>query len=247
MNEFNWTCPYCQRDQTVSHHKFHASVHDILVGENPHGRVGILVKGIGCSNPNCKKITITAEIFEAKFPDTNYGIKFGHGITNHKLWPESSHKIQPNYIPQVIVQDYIEACRIRDLSPKASATLSRRCIQGIIRDFCKISSRTLYSEIDTLKEQVTNNNAPSGVTLETVDAMDHVRAIGNIGAHMEKDINVIIDVDAGEAQALIELIELLFEEWYVALNSRQAKLAKVQKIGAAKAEIKKLAEVKSQP
>ena len=105
----------------------------------------------------------------------------------------------------------------------------------------------MYSEIDTLKEQVTNNNAPSGVTLETVDAMDHVRAIGNIGAHMEKDINVIIDVDAGEAQALIELIELLFEEWYVALNSRQAKLAKVQKIGAAKAEIKKLAEVKSQP
>lgn len=37
-----------------------------------------------------------------------------------------------------------------------------------------------------------------------------VREIGNIGAHMEADINVIIDVDPDEAQILIDLVELLF-------------------------------------
>ena len=161
-------------------------------------------------------------------------------MTKHKLWPESSHKAQPDYISPVIVQDYIEACRIRDLSPKASATLARRCIQGNIRDFCKISKNRLIDEIDTLRTQVNDSKAPSGVTIESVDAIDHVRKIGNIGAHMEKDIDVIVDVDPDEAQALIELIELLFEEWYVARNARQARLAKVQKIGAAKAELKKL-------
>ena len=36
-----------------------------------------------------------------------------------------------------------------------------------------------------------------------------VRKVGNIGAHMEKDINVIVDVDPDEAQHLIGLITFL--------------------------------------
>ena len=53
--------------------------------------------------------------------------------------PESDAKPQPEFIPEAIRQDYREACRIRDLSPKASATLARRCLQGMIRDFCAIT------------------------------------------------------------------------------------------------------------
>ena len=41
---------------------------------------------------------------------------------------------------------------------------------------------------------------------------------------MEKDVNLIIDVDPIEAQKLIELIELLFEEWYVQRESRRQKI-----------------------
>jgi hypothetical protein len=51
---------------------------------------------------------------------------------------------------------------------------------------------------------------------------------------MEKDINLIVDVDPGEAQALIELIELLFAEWYVARHSRTERLNKVKQIAAEK-------------
>jgi hypothetical protein len=40
--------------------------------------------------------------------------------------------------------------------------------------------------------------------------------LGNIGAHMEADVNVIVDVEAGEAKLLIGLIETLVDEWYVA-------------------------------
>ena len=41
-------------------------------------------------------------------------------------------------------------------------------------------------------------------------AIDSVRKIGNIGTHMESDINVniIIDIDSGEAKHLLKLIEL---------------------------------------
>ena len=42
---------------------------------------------------------------------------------------------------------------------------------------------------------------------------------------MEKDIDLIVEVDPDEAQKLIELAELLFEEWYVAQHTRTERLA----------------------
>jgi Domain of unknown function (DUF4145) len=138
------------------------------------------------------------------------------------------------------VQDYIEASRIRDLSPKASATLARRCIQGMIRDFCKTSKNRLIDEIKELSKRLEEETVPAGVNSESVEAIDHVRSIGNIGAHMEKDIGVIVDVDPGEAQTLLDLIEMLFEEWYVARNNRQEKLAKLKLIADEKASAKKI-------
>ena len=79
--------------------------------------------------------------------------------------------------------------------------------------------------------------APAGVQADTVDAIDHVRQIGNIGAHMEADINVIVDVDPEEAQVLIELAELLFDEWYVAREQRTQRLVKLGAIAADKKQL----------
>jgi len=45
-----------------------------------------------------------------------------------------------------------------------------------------------------------------------------------IGAHMEKDIDVIVDVDPEEAQRLIWLIELLVKDWYITRHQRQESL-----------------------
>jgi hypothetical protein len=161
------------------------------------------------------------------------------GSEKWKLRPASFRKPQPASVPKVLADDYYEACAIRDLSPKASATLSRRCIQGMIRDFCGITKNRLIDEIVALEKLSDEGSAPKGVEPETVDAIDHVRKIGNIGAHMEKDINVIVDVDPGEAEALTDLIELLFDEWYVARDKREAKLKKIQQISTLKEEAKK--------
>ena len=76
--------------------------------------------------------------------------------------------------------------------------------------------------------------APPGVTPESVEAIDKVREIGNIGAHMEKDVDLIVDIEPGEAQILIELIEMLFEEWYVARHIRQERLARVAAVSVEK-------------
>jgi hypothetical protein len=164
----------------------------------------------------------------------NAPMALGDVFQEWQLLPESSAKHLPTYVPEPLRHDYTEACLIRDLSPKASATMARRCLQGMIRDFCKISRPRLVDEIKTLRNDIDAGKAPAGVQADTMDAIDHVRSIGNIGAHMEADINVIVDVDPDEAQKLIELLELLFDEWYVARNTRQERLKAIGLVAAAK-------------
>jgi hypothetical protein len=54
---------------------------------------------------------------------------------------------------------------------------------------------------------------------------------------MEAEINLIVDVDPYEAQKLIELIELLFDEWYIARERRRQRLADLGVIAAGKKAI----------
>ncbi|HXC44108.1 MAG TPA: DUF4145 domain-containing protein [Candidatus Dormibacteraeota bacterium] len=122
---------------------------------------------------------------------------------------------------------------IRDLSPKASATLSRRCLQGIIRGFWGVSKARLVDEIEAIKDKTDPL---------TWNAIDAVRKIGNIGAHMEKDINIIVDVDPDEAQLLIELIEILVKEWYIAKHQREESLNAIIKVRDAKDTAKGVAK-----
>tara|TARA_R100000900_G_scaffold13099_1_gene11381 strand:+ start:172324 stop:172506 length:183 start_codon:yes stop_codon:yes gene_type:complete len=53
---------------------------------------------------------------------------------------------------------------------------------------------------------------------------------------MEKDINLIVDVDPNEAELLINLIETLFQDWYVNREERKKRLEAIVDMGAEKAE-----------
>ncbi|WP_232495577.1 DUF4145 domain-containing protein [Novosphingobium kaempferiae] len=191
---------------------------------------------VACANPSCRQITLTLALHGFMYVN-----KIGRQrkYRSLRLIPNSASKPQPEFIPYALREDYEEACSIRDLSPKASATLVRRCLQGMIRDFCGIKDKkTLFDEIQSLKDMVRKGNAPSGVTEESIEAIDQVRSIGNIGAHMEKDIDLIVDVDPMEAQLLIELVEMLFEEWYVARHERKERLQRIREISEQKKEAK---------
>lgn len=144
-----------------------------------------------------------------------------------RLIPASAARVLPDYIPQVIRKDYEEACAILAASPKSAATLARRALQGMIRDFWGVTAGTLYNEIEQLKGKVQQ---------EDWEAIDATRKVGNIGAHMQEDINVIVEVDEGEAAKLIGLIEILVDDWYVHRHDRQEHLASVVDIAEDKAE-----------
>jgi len=129
-------------------------------------------------------------------------------------YPQINFFEVPDYVPQAIRDDYYEACAIVDLSPKASATLSRRCLQGMIQDFWGIKGGTLNSQIAELHKQ-------QKIEPAQIEAIDILRRAGNVGAHMERDVNIIVDIDLGEAEKLINLLRLLVKEWYVARHDRE--------------------------
>lgn len=161
--------------------------------------------------PSCGNVSFIAE-----------GLDNLRGI-NIPLYPISLAKQFPDYVPKAIRKDYEEAYSILTLSPKASATLSRRCLQGMIRDFWKIDIKSgkLYDEINAIQDKV------SPAQRKAIDAL---RSLGNIGAHMEKDVNEIVEIDDGEAEKLIKLIELLIEKWYIARHDEEELLSEIVEI-----------------
>jgi hypothetical protein len=246
----NWSCPFCNRAQTVTQGQSCSKKVVLPLADHKFENIGVSLAAYACANPDCREVTLAAILISGPVSSGNYEPYFTGKttvISSHRLRPESQSKPQPDYIPQPLREDYEEACRIRDLSPKASATLSRRCLQGMIREFCGISKNRLIDEITELRKRLDSGNAPQGVTAESVDAIDYVRSVGNIGAHMEKDIDLIVPVDANEAQALIELIELLFDEWYIARHKRQQRLANVKAVADQKAALKAVPKAEPSP
>lgn len=143
------------------------------------------------------------------------------GKTVH-IFPESTAIQFPEYVPPAIREDYEEACSIVTKSPKASATLARRCLQGMIRDFWNIHEKNLNAEITSLQPHI-----PAAQW----NAIDAVRRVGNIGAHMEHDVNLIVDVSPDEARTLLSLIELLVDKWYIDRHDSELLYEKVTAIG----------------
>lgn len=193
----SFTCPYCNKTMSLHNETYaerYCSFHSSN-GKSGNSYEESAVSVIFMKCPSCKGYSICT-------------LGIGESVKGHssRLMPSSLARQFPDYIPGCIRTDYEEAYAISDLSPKASATLSRRCLQGMIRDFWGISKSRLIDEIDALQ---------SKIPAAQWRVIDGVRRIGNIGAHMEKDINSIVDIEPDEAQKLLKLIEHLLEQWYI--------------------------------
>ena len=68
------------------------------------------------------------------------------------------------------------------------------------------------------------------------DAITAVRQIGNIGAHMDQDTNLIIDVEPKEARQLIHLTEALVRMWYIQRHEEEELMRSVTSTAEQKKE-----------
>lgn len=223
---FNWVCPFCDHAGVILEPSYQEWTERVNL-ENVGSEFIVKNEVIACPNPDCGQWTLKVIHFKVVYGMTTH---WEH-VREWQLAPPSKAKIFPDYVPAQFRQDYEEAASILYLSPKASATLSRRCLQGMIRDFWEVSKPNLFKEIDAIRDKV------DPITWKAIDA---VRNVGNIGAHMEKDVNVIIDVEPGEAEQLILLIETLIKEWYVHRYERQKQMEGVVALAKQKKAAKTL-------
>lgn len=127
-----------------------------------------------------------------------------HGVNRGPIPPE---------VPPQIASDYREACSVLPVSPKASAALARRCLQNVLRTN-GYKDRDLAKEI----EQVLNESEASKAIPQSLrTTIDGIRNFGNFSAHPVTDITTlqIIDVDPHEAEWCLEILEEMFEHFYV--------------------------------
>ena len=116
-------------------------------------------------------------------------------------------------VPEQLKADYQEAYQVLPVSPKASAALSRRALQAILVDQGYVG-RNLSKQIDAVLNDTKSDKAlPTGI-LRTVDA---IRLFGNFSAHPITDITSlqIIDVEPEEAEWCLQIVERLFDHYYV--------------------------------
>jgi hypothetical protein len=221
---FLWTCPVCGRGATVTEAN---RDHDFvpLRTENTDGPRAAVSVFIVCPNPECRRYSLYVLLCEAVPTNTYKGAtqiyELATGLEPLHSWqlvPASAAKTFPDYVPAPIREDYTQASLIQEISPKASATLARRCLQGMIRDFYGIKKARLKDEIEAIQDRV------DPLTWQAIDA---VRSVGNIGAHMEKDINVIVEVEPGEAAMLVGLVERLIQDWYVVHHEKEEHLNEI--------------------
>lgn len=116
----------------------------------------------------------------------------------------------PSEVPDDIAEDYLESCLVLADSPKASAALSRRCLQNLLRNAANVTPGNLAFEI----QQVLDSRA---LPTPLADSIDAIRNIGNFAAHPLKSQQSgdILPVNEGEAEWNLDVLEMLFDFYYV--------------------------------
>jgi len=113
--------------------------------------------------------------------------------------------------------DFHQASAVLPESPKASAALSRRMLQDILREKAGVKPSNLYQEIQAA---IDSGSVPAWLS----ENLDTVRTVGNIAAHTTKSEHTgeVVEVEPGEAEFLLDVLEGAFDFWFVQPARAQA-------------------------
>jgi hypothetical protein len=163
--------------------------------------------------PACKKLTIEIEEHNGE-----------RRLQTFWVYPTNIfRKPTPQEVPTDIKNDYEEACKVLPISEKASAALSRRCLQAILRGK-GYAQKDLANQIDALLNETVPAKVIPSALRETVDA---IRNFGNFSAHPVTDQTTlqVIEVEPGEAEWCLDILEDMFDHYYVKPEQAKARKA----------------------
>lgn len=125
----------------------------------------------------------------------------------------------PAQVPQEFAANHLEAALILAQSPKASAALSRRCIEDVLAAMCATERGNLARAI---QQAIDSGRFPPFVT----KSLEAVKSVGNFPAHPLKSERAgeIVPVERGEAELNLDVLECLFDFLFVQPDLMQRKL-----------------------
>lgn len=163
--------------------------------------------------------------------ESDYGSGInGKGTKQWLVFPKvGSRPSAPAEVPIDIANDYNEATLVISDSPAASAALSRRCLQHLLLERGITKSDNLSKAID--------DALGSGLPTHVAENLDAIRNVGNFAAHPQKSLHSgeVLPVESHEAEWNLEVLEMLFDFYYVqpALSRarREALNKKLEEVG----------------
>lgn len=194
-------CPHCQV-------AFHFNRQGPPVGQDVDGYWVF----IHDTCPTCNRMVIYLDRYEGDIrnPTSHESILVRPRI--------ASRPPAPKEVPDDFAQDYNEACLVLADSPKASAALSRRCLQNVLREKAGTTERDLAKQIQSVLD---SEKLPTYLA----DDLDAVRNIGNFAAHPVKSqtTGAVLPVEPGEAEWNLDVVEALFDFYFVGAARAQAR------------------------
>ena len=126
-------------------------------------------------------------------------------------------------VPYNLREDFLEARNVLLISPKASATLSRRILQTDLADQ-GYGNRDLAKQIDAVLTESDPTKILPNYLRPVIDA---VRNFGNLSPHPVTDTTTlqIIDVEPEEAEFCLKIVEDLFDHYYIRPSVNAKKIA----------------------
>ncbi len=202
-------CPHCLQT-------FHEIWNDHYLGrgttdkENPYARKTWVIRKCDCTE--CGRTIMSLRTYDGSLSESEFRDGLAATVTDDQfVVPKSMpRKPLPREIPDEFAEDYREASLVLADSPKASAALSRRCLQHFLQEKMGAKSSELAAQIEHV---LTTGGLPSHLA----EAIDAVRRVGNFAAHpiKSKHTGEVIDVEPGEAEWLLDTLESLFDFYFI--------------------------------
>ena len=191
-----------------------ASLNHALIALGQDGGVNLNLRKDVC--PNCGRIelSLSGDMADGGWADPVY--------PSRSIYPIP---MVPAEVPVEFAQDYLEAWHILGDSPRASAALSRLCLERILVEVSGVpgvAGKNLKSDIEKV---VRSNTLPTSIS----ELLDAPRLLGNLALHVKKSAETgsVVSVEAGEAEFCLEIIGLLFDHYFVTTNMNKLRLQRL--------------------
>ena len=213
-------CPHCScfyhyEDDEDPDSTTVASLEHALVAIGQDGDFNLHLRKDVC--PNCGRVQLG---LTGRMPD-------GGGWID-PLYPNRSiYPIPrvPAEVPHEFAEDYVEAWNILGDSPRASAALSRLCLERILAEKSGVPGVPGKNLKQDIEKVVQSNSLPTSISR----LLDAPRLLGNLAVHDNRspETGTVVPVEPEDAEFCLEIIGLLFDHYFVTTDRNDERLKRL--------------------